>query len=78
MIFFNQGMLLLGSNHFLTYEEISEVKVAEDSIVLPPKFIINNKERTKATEGTVEIENSKKSCDQLMALAYTLRTVNKY
>ena len=75
MIFFNQSMLLLGSNHFLIYEKISEVKTAEDSKVLPPKCSTNNKEMTKDTEGAVEIGNSKNSCDQFMASAYTLRTV---
>ena len=30
---------------------------------------------TKDTEGTVEIGNSKSSCDQLMVSANTLRTV---
>ena len=77
MIFFNQGMLLLGSSHFLIYEKIKacEVKAAEDSKVLPPKCGTNNKEMSKDKEGTIEIGNSRNSCDQFMASAYTLRTV---
>ena len=70
-----QGMLLLGLNYFLTYEKISEVMAAEDSNVLPPKCSTNNRQMTKDTEGTIEIENSKSSCDQFMASAYSLRTV---
>ena len=75
MIFFNQGMLLLGSNHFLICEKISEVKAAEDSKVLSPKCSTKNKEMNKDTEGTVEIGNSKNSWDQFMASTYTLRIV---
>ena len=33
---FDHGMLLLGLNHFLIYEKVSEVMAAEDSNVLPP------------------------------------------
>ena len=67
MIFFNQGMLLL---------VVSAVKAVEVSEMLPPKCSTNNKEMTKDTEGTVEIGNSKDSCDQFIASGYTLRTVN--
>ena len=68
-------MLFLGSNHFLIYEKISELKAAEDSNVLPPNCSTNNEEMTKDTEGTVEIGNSKNCCDQFIASAYTSRTV---
>ena len=54
---------------------ISEVKSAEVSKVFPPKCNSSNKEMSKDTEGTVETGNSKRSCDQVMASAYTLRTV---
>ena len=68
---FNQGMLLLGLNHFLICEKISEV----NSNVLPPKCSTNNKEMTKDTDGTIQIGNLKNSFDQFMASVYTLRTV---
>ena len=46
---FNQGMLLLGLNHFLIYKMVSEVMAAEGSNALPPKCSTNNKEMTKDT-----------------------------
>ena len=63
------------SNALFNYEKISEVKCTEVCKVLPPKCDKSNKEMTKDTEGTVEIGNSKSSCDQLVVSAYTLRTV---
>ena len=63
------------SNALFNYEKISEVKSAEVSKVFPPKCNISNKEMSKDTEGTFEIGNSKRSCDQVMVSAYTLRTV---
>ena len=65
------------SNALFNYEKISEVRSAKVSEVLALKCSTNNKEMIKDTEGTVEIGNSKSSCDQLMASAYTLET-NKY
>ena len=59
------------SNALFKYEKISEVKSAEDSEVLAPKCSTSNEEMTKDTEGTVEIGNSKSSCDQFMASAYS-------
>ena len=38
--------------------------------MLAPKCSTSNEEMTKDTEGTVEIGNSKSSCDQFMASAY--------
>ena len=64
-------------NALFNYKKISEVRSAKVSEVLALKCSTSNKEVTKDTEGTVEIGNSKSSCDQLMASAYTLET-NKY
>ena len=58
------------SNASFKYEKISEVKSAEVSEVLAPKCSTSNEEMTKDTDGTVEIGNSKSSCDQFMASAY--------
>ena len=55
---FNLGMLLLGLNHFLFYEKVSEVMAAEDSDVLPPKCSTNNKEMTKDTKQVNESDDS--------------------
>ena len=37
----------------------------------------NNKEMAKDREGTIEIGNSRNSCDQFMASVYTVRTVKE-
>ena len=54
------------SNALFKYEKIGEVKFAEVSEVLTPKCSTSNEEMTRDTEGTVEIGNSKSSCDQFL------------
>ena len=58
------------SNALFKFEKIGEVKSAEVSEVLAPKWSTTNEEMTKDTEGTVEIGNSRSSWDQFMASTY--------
>ena len=60
------------SHVLFKYEKIS-VTSAEVSEVMVTNCSTSNEEMTKDTEGTVEIGNSKSSCDQFMVSANFLK-----